>query len=331
MPKDPTEEFVRNLIRLQRLGNGLSRDARKRLNGILDDLIAQVAKHDPFSLKTTAGKRRRMVRLLKELDRASKAGYPDLARDIRSAVARVGVDQAAFAKATLTVATGLETAGRFNFNRAKAILDASPFDGDILSGWVEKHRARTVAKMGEELQRASVANDTLGQAITRIKRNVWPTSRRQIEAVARTGMNHIANQAHEEIYRANDDVVSGEEFVAVLDARTTVICARWDGTVFKMDDPNRQVPPLHYQCRSNLVPVIDWKGLGLEPPAEGTRATKDGQVKASTTYEQWFRGQSKTMQDSVIGPARAEMFRDGRLTFKDMIGRDNRIIPIADL
>ena len=86
-----------------------------------------------------------------------------------------------------------------------------------------------------------------------------------------------------------------------------------------------------HNCRSILSPVVDWKGLGIDPPAESTRASSTGQVKASTTYEEWFSGQSDGVQNDIIGPARAKLFRAGKITFRDMVGKDNRVLSVAEL
>jgi len=76
---------------------------------------------------------------------------------------------------------------------------------------------------------------------------------------------------------------------------------------------------------------VDWKGLGIDPPAESTRASSTGQVKASTTYEEWFSRQSAGVQNDIIGPARAKLFRAGKITFRDMVGKDNRVLSVAEL
>jgi len=160
---------------------------------------------------------------------------------------------------------------------------------------------------------------------------VLRTSTVQAEGIARTAITHIANEGHMASYKRNADVLAGVEFTATLDARTTVVCARWDGTVWDVDDPKKQQPPLHYNCRSVLTPVVDWEGRGIEPPAESTRASSGGQVPASQTYEEWFRRQPKGVQDDIIGPARADLFRAEKISFRDMIGKDNRVVTIAEL
>lgn len=54
------------------------------------------------------------------------------------------------------------------------------------------------------------------------------------------------------------------EFMAVLDDRTTDMCAERDGQIYHSDGVEEMeiVPPLHFMCRSDLIPVFEdeWDG-----------------------------------------------------------------------
>ena len=75
----------------------------------------------------------------------------------------------------------------------------------------------------------------------------------EIEKLVRTSRSHISNQSYLGTYKQIG--VEYVKFISVLDGRTSKLCAGLDGTVWAINDPNKRVPPLHYHCRSNLVPV----------------------------------------------------------------------------
>ena len=54
--------------------------------------------------------------------------------------------------------------------------------------------------------------------------------------------------------KGNDDVI-GVEFSAIMDDRTTEMCAERHGLVMRLDDPRlpENTPPLHFRCRSLLL------------------------------------------------------------------------------
>jgi len=78
------------------------------------------------------------------------------------------------------------------------------------------------------------------------------------------------NQGRLEGFKAPElkGFIKAVEFSAILDSRTTDICEARDGLILAIDDPrlSANTPPLHYQCRSILVPVDKYSMIeeGLE-------------------------------------------------------------------
>ena len=139
---------------------------------------------------------------------------------------------------------------------------------------------------------------------------------------SRTAVNQIATTAQFEAYKAHDDITEEYEYVATLDTRTTPICMSLDGRTWRYDDPSGRRPPQHWSCRSTIVPVVDFKALGLPTPPEGKRAAVGGPVPAGQNYEQWLRKQSTAKQNEALGPARGKLFREGKASLNDFV-RDN--------
>lgn len=76
--------------------------------------------------------------------------------------------------------------------------------------------------------------------------------------LVRTEFNHLSNQAALAEYKANG--VKKYKFVAAIDNRTCSVCHKLNGKVFNVDEARVGVnfPPIHPNCRSVTVPVIDW-------------------------------------------------------------------------
>ena len=115
--------------------------------------------------------------------------------------------------------------------------------------------------LGDELPQV----DSAGRAINRPAR---------LETIARTNLTDVFNQARLSVFTDPDlgDFVQGYEYNATLDMRTTEICRRLDGRIYKAGDPVwRQItPPNHFNCRSILIPVtiidVDQEGFVWSPP-----------------------------------------------------------------
>ena len=128
----------------------------------------------------------------------------------------------------------------------------------------------------------------------------------QVVSVVRTSVNQVANAASQQVYEANQDITKKYRYVATLDSRTSPICRALDGREFEYG--KGPTPPLHFSCRSTTVPVIDYEGLGFEPPRPGKRAAKGGMVDSDTNYGQWLLAQGAAQQQEVLG-SKAPYFR----------------------
>jgi len=225
-------------------------------------------------------------------------------------------------------------------SQLKAAVDSRPFQGRILSEWYTGLEGAAQDRIRSVIRSGVVEGQTIDQMVRRItgtqalqyKDGVMEVSRRGAEALVRTAVNHTANSARNELYGANSDLVKEIQWVSTLDSRTTILCASLDGKTFPVDSGPR--PPAHINCRSTTTPVLkSWKELGinLSEAPEGTRASMDGQVAASTTYEKFLRGKDQAFQEDVLGVEKAKLFRDGGLTLDKFIDRNGAEYTLDEL
>lgn len=82
----------------------------------------------------------------------------------------------------------------------------------------------------------------------------------RLETIIRTNVTEAYNQGRivEMLDPEVKDMLSGVQYSAVIDTRTTEVCRLLHGKVFDKDDPelHRLAPPNHFNCRSVLVPVL---------------------------------------------------------------------------
>lgn len=364
MAQDPVGRVVRNLFLLQQLGNGLENESAAMLQDLFDDVAARIARENVADGKREATRLRRVDSVMDWTASEAAALFVLWRKTMRSLLGPIGKEQAAWAKGLLEESVGSIGVdirpGAMGINRVKAILDtdllrASDTAADTLAGWAATQEAATVRRLEKQLKLGALQNETLDQLVRRVRGRhtgryrtvvradgsrkrlgrfeggVMQATTKDAEAIARTALNHVGNRAHMATYQENADVVQGVESVAVLDSRTTILCASLDGRVWELGDPDIDMPPRHFNCRSVMVPRIGWERLGLEPPPASTRASKGGQVSSSLQYQEWLRDQPKTVQDEVLGQRRAELFRAGKVGLRDLVRKDGRVIPVQDL
>ena len=80
---------------------------------------------------------------------------------------------------------------------------------------------------------------------------------------------------------ANEHNIKKQLFCATLDRRTSKICQSLDGKIYDFDDENKKIPPLHPNCRSCLIDIVD----GWKPKTRIDNETK--QNINYQTYSEW--------------------------------------------
>jgi SPP1 gp7 family putative phage head morphogenesis protein len=225
---------------------------------------------------------------------------------------------------------------------ARTVVNSQPFQGKQLSKWFSDLARSTQNDLERQLKIGLIEGESIPELTRRIvgtravPGETFAQVRRNATAITRTATNHVVSQAREQVYKDNEDVMKGVEWVSTLDARTTEICMSLDTKVFPVDEGPR--PPAHMNCRSTTVPVLkSWKELGInlkEPPPGRRAATfeRDGRrltgtVPESMSYGQWLKRQSASLQNEALGPTRARLFRQGKVKIDRFV--DDRRNPLT--
>jgi len=346
MPRDPTERFLANALGLRRYSNGLATQVSRILDKHFSRAVAELVQLDPTEV--TAGYRaRRIAALDKRIKRIMKEAYAEIHALTGTELIDLAAVQEAFAAAQLdsaisgaTVTVKARTLGRMAW---RSILAEDPVQGLVMKEWWTQQSRRAALMFRQQVQLGMSQSEDIGQIVRRTRGRslgggryaggVLGTIKGNGQALVRTAVNQISNRAALAVYEANKDITKTYRYTATLDTRTTMLCISYDGEIFKYG--LGPVPPLHWACRSTIVPVIDYAGLGIKGPAvPGKRAVGRGlgtPVPATTNYGAWLRGQPAGIQDKVLGPGRAKLFRSGKVGVRDLIRSDGSTISLVEL
>lgn len=188
----------------------------------------------------------------------------------------------------------------------RAIDDS--FNGRKLRDWFKSIDDATLRAIEVQVEIGLTRGDSPGQILTAIRGSarkgyrdgILNTTRNNAAAVMRSVVNHVANRARQITFEQNRDIVAKVQWVSTLDHRTSDICRGLDGQTFLLDEGPR--PPAHPNCRSTIIAVTkSWQELGFDLtdlPA-GTRASINGQISSSLTYNEYFGRLSPSRQKQV--------------------------------
>lgn len=375
---------IGHAVELERYKAGLTRRMVAQLNASEDELSALLAARLERIVEAgyDAGPAttKRIEKLIEEIRRLREAAYDEATGALQEELLQLATSESEWQAAAfedvvpfeLTVA--LPTAAVL-----KAAVTERPFQGAVLDDWAEGMKRGDLDRI-ERAVRAGVVEGKTTQEIVRsiigtrangYRDGVCEISRRGADFVARTAVNHVVTQAREEVYAANDDIVTGVRWLSTLDGRTTLICISRDGQVFPIRDGPR--PPAHPRCRSTTMPVIDGIALvGNRPAVKDTRtrgeretnfradakaaagdrwsSMSDGQRRDAIarqrrdwaernigsapkdqTYGEWLKRQPPAFQDDVLGDVRGQLFRDGGLSVDRFVDNSGRTLTLDEL
>lgn len=257
----------------------------------------------------------------------------------------------------------------------KNIVMSRPFQGRVMKEWASTMQAEDLRRISNAVQMgmvagedsATIARRVVGTGALKGADGMTQLTRRQVQAITRTAVSHISNNARSEFLQENSDILDREQFVGTLDARTTPVCRAMDGEIFPLG--KGPIPPLHYQCRSLRVAAFNAERMGDRPANASTKkqllreyaeknnlgsiATRDdlprgtkgdfdkfsrarvreltGTVPASTTYQKWLERQSTQFQDDTLGPTKAKLFRNGGLKLDRFIDNNGQELSLKEI
>ncbi|THA10426.1 minor capsid protein, partial [Rodentibacter pneumotropicus] len=212
--------------------------------------------------------------------------------------------------------------------------------GAPLEEWWKKQGNESAFRFENLLRQGLLDGKQTHELVGDVK-DLMSTSRRHAETLVITAVAKTADEAHQALRDENLDLIKGEKHLATLDTRTSEVCRVRDGLMWDIDKkpidhdlPYRR-PPLHPRCRSILQLVLkSWKELGfdnVDEVPESTRASMDGQVSENVNYENWLKGKSQAEQDVVLGKGKADLWRRGVITFRDMLDQSGRPLTLKGL
>lgn len=209
------------------------------------------------------------------------------------------------------------------------------------AAWWERQGQDTAFRFAAAVRQGVAQGETNGQIVTRVRAE-GIRSRRGAAGLVQSSVQTVANAARLETFRANSDIIRGVRQVSTLDGKTTPVCVAYDGAAWDLDGnpidgndlPFNAGPPRHWNCRSVLVPITKtYVELGLDVPEIGksTRASIDGQQQPGVTFSQFLQGKSVEFQNDLLGTGKAQMWRDGNITLRDLLDQSGRPLTLDEL
>lgn len=255
--------------------------------------------------------------------------------------------QISFVSQNIEAAAGkIWRTARPNRRIAEDIVLNKPLYGNtvLAAGWsnislAERKRLEGMMRKGlaEGLSESEIA-------LSIRKGNIFNITRNQAKGLIVTATTSVHSQIDQEVYKANEKLLKGWQYVAVLDSRTTALCAFRDGTIYPVNDVEH-LPPAHFHCRSTTIPIVKtWDDLRSADSIAQIRkrnlanlspkqiAYYDGQSPMKESYSEWLSRQPTDIQFIHLGSlAKVKAFQTKQITVDKFVNPYGTSIGIQEL
>lgn len=348
------DEAISHAVYVARYGNGAARKMIRLLNKADSELSAKLL--DTLQGVDAAGySERRLTQLLASVRRLNGKTYKAVIESLKDELTAFAAHESGYQYSLFAELLPEYVTNRFGLHaiapdQLYAAAASRPFQGRLLSEWGKKLEADRLKKITDAVRMGYLLNEPTEQITRRVvgamaqnrEDGAIQASRRDLAAVTRTAVAHVASTSRQKFARANSDIVKGKQWLSTLDTRTTTICIIRDRLAYSLDGKpiGHKIPYLrgpgraHFCCRSTETLILkSWRemGINVDEMPSGTRASMDGQIAGDTTYAQWLARQSLARQKQVLGAQRAELVQAGKLTIPELYNDKGEFLTLAQL
>lgn len=319
-PRQLTDQATRHAVQVEGYKNGAVKEYKSLLKKMEKTVLSELG------MDITEWNRRRLRKKLTAIAGAIKDTSTPIDELFSKQIAELALFEAEFeVKSLNNVVVNVDFDLPSDNQIRAAVLSqpiqaVGPYQGQLLATMTEGWTASTIKRVNGAI-RLGFANGTPTAQLVRDMQAVggaFELSAKELNNVVRTGLAHSANTARESVWRENSEVIVGYRIKATLDGKTTTLCRSIDeeGKIRKVGEDI--TPPLHINCRDFTEAVLDDRYSTLEEG--GTRFARDpatGKVEtapANQGYYSWLKTQPAKVQDSIVGPTRGLLLRNGGIS-----------------
>lgn len=323
----------RDLI-LQRVSNGLSKEAAQYYKDLINNAISTIKDYDEITIV-------KMNKLIKEIN--SKIDYPY--SEIEPKFNDLANIESAYIPTGINALVGVDIINKvLPSSLVERILRNSYLsDGNTIKEGFSKLDDKLKETFQNQIRLGVLNGETNQQIVSNLKPIMENFTTNNISSLVKTAVSTVTNNTRQSVYDENIDVFKGWQHHSVLDSRTTFICASRDGATWDLNykginEKGKQFqfkqPPLHYRCRSIILPIVkSFKELGipLDEVTGLTRASIEGEAARTTTFDKWLESKDKSFQEQYLGKGRFELYKSGKITLSDLVSQKGETLTIDEL
>ena len=129
-----------------------------------------------------------------------------------------------------------------------------PTNGKLLEPFIRDWKEGAANRVSQTIRAGFAQGQTTQDIVRSIRDTAMVPAKQNLKAVARTALQHAANEARQATWNANRDIVKKYRWVSTLDSRTTSQCQALDGQEYEFGEG--PMPPAHINCLTGDTDIL---------------------------------------------------------------------------
>jgi SPP1 gp7 family putative phage head morphogenesis protein len=282
---------VQNVIRLENIARDIARQTTPAVKEIYRQLIQQIQ-----GLPTGSVEREMAYQILEDVQRTIfRTPTIELASEIKGQLSAEAANQIKWAANYVQLDAGLIQPGVMAQMAVAAVDDVQVLNQAVedITGPLTRSQWKRIDKTIRTGFLTGATNEQLARAVAR----TYKANLAERRAITRTAVMSLAQEAHNQFWDANDDVIVAWRWDASMDYRVCPVCAPLDGVEHVKRNMFKQMPPIHPNCRCHVVPVTEAMRETEQEDGEGDRSVVMLVPREGTDDYSKFQGNLKNAKE----------------------------------
>lgn len=329
------DALLRNSLQILRLSAGEQ--------AVMDEVLRQLERDLKALLATRSlsdASRQEVQRLIADAGRVIDGGYAVAGAQVDTrALALVVAEQTADLIGEAFTADILRPTEATLASLTRDVL----IEGAPTSAWWARQAEDTAFRFAAQVRQGVANGETteriVGRIVGRRPRGDEPgdpgfmdTTRRNARALVHSSVLNAASVARFETFRKNPRLFKGVRWLATLDMNTCRQCGALDGQTWDFDGKKLpgttiafRLPLAHWNCRCTITPALRREG------GPDRRASQFGQISGDTSFDAFLGRMTPEQVEQSLGTRRAELYKAGKITIRDLVSGTGRELTLDEL
>lgn len=358
------DELIARQVQLLRLSAGEKAKIFLLFRQMEEDLIDKLTKG---GRKLADISREDKARILRQVQDEISRYYGEVSDDMAATLGEVGRLEATATAASLgNIYAGAIVPALPPEGVLKRLVDNTLIEGAPSAEWWKRQSGDLAFRFKNAVAQGIAAGETNDEIIRRIRGRaagytvidgkrvynyvggIMDIARHHAAAQVQTSVMTVANQARMDTFEENDDIIKGYRQLSTLDSHTTPTCVAYSGAEWdrkKQPMGTNKLPfvspkgsangtPRHWNCRSVITPITKTfreLGLDIDEVPTSTRSATGGPVAADMSFDSFIKRKGDKFADDLLGPGRAQLWRDGKITLNQLLDQSGRPLTLKQL